>query len=71
MYIGHYKAVASSNEFYAKGRTTLDYPTQIEFMKEKYSLYTTYILSGPKQEKNLKDRVTSLNIKVDIDIDSK
>jgi hypothetical protein len=71
MYIAHYKSVNSKNEFYAKGRETLDYPTQVQHNKERYMLYTTYTIPGKTQLKNLKDRLKTLGIPSDVDVDIK
>lgn len=71
MYIAHYKAVGSANEFYAKERKTLDYPTQVQIGKERYLLYNTYIVPGLSQRKNLKERLKTIGIKTDVDVDSK
>ncbi|GEM_PF-1593006 len=69
MYIAQYKSVNSSNEFYAKTRNTLDYPTQVIYMKERYSLFCTYIVASPTQEKNITKRLTDIGIKFGIDVD--
>lgn len=68
MYIGHYKAVASANEFFSEPRKELDFPTQIEYKKQRYSLFATHIVSTDSQLKNLKKRAQELNIKSNIKI---
>jgi len=68
MYIGHYKAVDSSNEFFSESRQYLDFPTQIEYKKRRYSLIRTHIVSTEGQLNNLKKRAKELNIKFDIKI---
>lgn len=70
MYIAHYKAVGSANEFYAKERKTLDYPTQVQVGKERFLLNNTYIVPGVTQRKNFKERLNSLGIKTDVDVDT-
>lgn len=70
MYIAHYKSVNSSTEFYSMPRDTLDYPTQIKKDKERYTLSSTYIISGPTQLKNFKDRLSSLGIEIEVDLNA-
>lgn len=70
MYIAHYKSVNSANEFYSEIRDTLDYPTQVERDKERYTLYTTYIISGKNQLKSFINRIQSLNIELDVNVDN-
>lgn len=62
MYIGYYKAVNSTNEFFSQKRKDLNFPTQIEYKGERYSLYTTHIVSTKLQENNIKIRSKELNI---------
>ncbi len=70
MYIAHYKSVNSANEFYAKGRDTLDYPTQVERGIERYTLDSTFVISGKNQLKSFVNRIQSLNIELDVDLDN-
>jgi len=71
LYIAHYKSVSSATEFYSKVRDTLDYPTQVEHNKERYMLNFTYIINGQTQLKNFKDRIKSLGIEIDVNVDDK
>jgi hypothetical protein len=71
LYIAHYKSVNSATEFYSKARETLDYPTQIEHEKERYTLNSTYIMNGQTQLKNFKERIKSLGIQIDVNVDDK
>lgn len=71
MYIAHYKSVNSATEIYSKIRNTLDYPTQIEYKKERFMLNATLIVNGKTQLKNFKDRIKSLGIEIDVDVDAK
>lgn len=71
MYIAHYKSVNSATEFYSKVRDTLDYPTQIEYKKERYTLNSTFIINGQTQLKNFKNRIKSLGIEIDVNVDGK
>jgi hypothetical protein len=68
MYIGHYKAVASADEFFSEPRKELDFPTQIEYKKQRYSLFATHIVSSDSQLANIKNRTQELNIKFNIKI---
>jgi len=68
MYIGHYKAVDSAEEFFSESREHLDFPTQVEHKKKRYSLVRTHIVSTKKQLSNLKSRAEELNIKFDVKI---
>jgi hypothetical protein len=62
MYIGHYKAVNSANEFFSQKRKDLNFPTQIEYKGERYSLHATHIASTKLQENNIKNRSKELGI---------
>jgi len=62
MYIGHYKSVNSANEFFSAKRKDLNFPTQIEYKAERYSLHATYIAATKNQESNIKNRAKALNI---------
>jgi len=68
MYIGHYKAVNSANEFFSEQRKDLDFPTQISYKKERYSLFATHMVSTPKQLKNLQSRAKQYGIKTNVKI---
>lgn len=68
MYIGHYKAVNSINEFFSEKREELDFPTQVLYKKESYYLFATHIVSTVSQQKNLTSRAKRLNIKTNIKI---
>ena len=71
MYIAHYKSVNSATEFYSGVRDTLDYPTQIEYKKERYTLNSTFMINGQTQLKNFKNRIKSLGIEIDVNVDGK
>lgn len=62
MYIGHYKSVNSTNEFFSAKRKDLNFPTQIEYKGERYSLHSTHIASTKTQETNIKGRAKALGI---------
>jgi hypothetical protein len=70
MYVGHYKSVSQSKEFFSKKRNTLDFPMQVEFNKERYLLFTTYTISSNSIYKRLVDRAKELNINSDVEIDT-
>jgi hypothetical protein len=69
MYIGHYKAVNSSREFYSTVRKDLDFPIQAKYKGERYLLFSTYIASTPSQKNNITSRAKELNIPNDISVD--
>lgn len=68
MYIGHYKSVSSPEEFYAKGRDTLDFPAQIELKGKRYLLNQTYQVSSESQYKNFINYAKSLNVEYDVEV---
>jgi hypothetical protein len=69
MFIGHYRAVDKAKEFYSNKRQKLDFPTQVEYKKERYLLVSTYTVSGGSQENNIKNRAIELDIPYDIELD--
>ncbi len=69
MYIGHYKATDSSKEFFSEKRAALDFPTQVSIGNKRYSLFSTYIASSPKQEANIISRAKEIGIDYGIKID--
>lgn len=69
MYVGHYKSVASSGEFYSEARETLDFPTQVEFQSERYMLTRTVQVSTPSQRNRFIAMVTGYDIKYDVKVD--
>lgn len=68
MYIGHYKAVSSTKEFYSNVRNSLDFPTQVEFKKERYLLVNTYVASTKTQKDNIFKRADELGIPKDVPV---
>ena len=69
MYIGHYKSVASANEFFSSKRKNLDFPTQVEHKGQRYLLHATHIASTKGQEPNIKERAKQLGIPFGIKLD--
>lgn len=69
MYIGHYKSVATNDEFYSKKRQTLDFPTQVEFSGQRYLLKATFMVSSPSQENNLLNVAKRYGIKSNVEIE--
>lgn len=69
MYIGHYKSVSSSKEFYSFKRKELDFPTQVEYKGERYSIFSTHIVSTKGQEQNIKNRSKELGIPFGVKLD--
>lgn len=66
MYIGHYKAVRSTTEFYSSVMDSLNFPTQVTYNNEKYLLTETYVASTPTQVKNIQSRAKELGIPFDV-----
>lgn len=69
MYIGYYKAVNKAKEFYSEKRKNLDFPTQVEYMGEKYLLVSTHMATSKSQEDNIKKRAVKLDIPYSVKID--
>lgn len=69
MYIGVYKSVNSGIEFYSKLRNSLDFPTQVEYKKERYLLSKTIQIGSESQLKNVLKSADTFNIDSNIEID--
>ena len=69
MYIGHYKSVNASREFYSSVRQDLNFPTQATLDGERYLLIATYFASTETQKNNINNRASQLGIKTDIKVD--
>jgi hypothetical protein len=67
MYIGHYKSVNSSEEFYSSIRENLDFPTQ--YNKSRYLLQVTYSVPSNSMEKRIIARAKELGIPTNIKVD--
>lgn len=69
MFIGHYKAVKVSSEFYSEQRADLNFPTQVLYNNERYLLNRTIQVSSKTQYKNILDTAKKSNIQFDVKID--
>lgn len=69
MYIGHYKSVNSSQEFFSSVREGLDFPTQVEHKGDRYLLQTTYSAASISMQKRIATRADELGIPRDINVD--
>lgn len=69
MFIGHYKAVNSSGEFYSEFRSTIDFPTQVVFNGERFLLYKTIQVTSKKQQERIIASAKNLNISYNVEID--
>ena len=69
MYIGHYKSVNASREFYSSVREDLNFPAQATLDGERYLLIATYFASTKTQENNINSRAIQLGIKTGIKVD--
>lgn len=68
MFLGYYKAVDSSNEFYSEKRKDLNFPTQVEYKGIRYLLNKTIQVS-PGTEKNIIATAKKFNIDHNVKID--
>lgn len=62
MFVAHYKSVSSPEEFFSEKRETLDFPTQVEMNKKKYSLNTTYQVESDSRYNQLVNMAEKNNI---------
>lgn len=69
MFIAHYKSVSSSDEFYSNKRETLDFPAQVEYNSERYSLIRTIQVFTKAQEKRVLETAKNYGIKHGIKVD--
>jgi hypothetical protein len=68
MFIGYYKSVSSSKEFYSKKREDLNFPMQVEYKGDRYLLNKTIQVSL-RNEENLKEAAKKFGIEYDVRID--
>jgi hypothetical protein len=68
MFIGHYKSVNTSEEFYSTEREDLNFPTQVEYKSNKYLLTKTIQISS-SLKKNLAESAKRFNIDYDVKVD--
>lgn len=69
MFIAHYKSVSSSDEFYSEKRDALDFPTQVEYNSERYSLIRTIQVFTSAQEKRVLETANNYGIKCGVRVD--
>jgi len=67
MFIGYYKSVNSSNEFYSEKKEDLDFPTQVEYKGVRYLLNKTIQVSSTT-EKNVVETAKRLGIEFNVKI---
>ena len=67
MFIGYYKAVDSSKEFYSEKRKDLNFPTQVEYHGIRYLLNKTIQISS-SLEKNIIATAKKFNIEHNVKI---
>ena len=65
MFIGHYKSVNTSEEFYSTEKEDLNFPTQVEYKSNKYLLTKTIQISS-SLKKNLTEVAKRFNIDYDV-----
>ena len=68
MFIGYYKSVSSSREFYSKKREDLNFPMQVEYKGDRYLLNKTIQVSS-RNEKKLQEAAEKFGIEYDVRID--
>jgi len=69
MFIGHYKSVKTSTEFYSEERNALNFPTQVIYKNERFLLNRTIQISSPTQRQKVFDNAKDYNIEYDVKID--
>lgn len=69
MFIGYYKGVQSSKEFYSEKKDNLNFPTQVVLDGERCLLVKTIQISSKNQYKMLVDSAKKYNIKYDVKLD--
>lgn len=67
MFIGYYKSVNSSNEFYSEKKEDLNFPTQVEYKGIRYLLNKTIQVSSTT-EKNVVETAKRLGIEFNVKI---
>jgi hypothetical protein len=68
MFIGHYKSVNTSEEFYSTEKEDLNFPTQVEYKSNKYLLTKTIQISS-SLKRNLIDAAKRFSIDYDVKVD--
>jgi len=68
MFIGHYKSLNTSEEFYSTEKEDLNFPTQVEYKNNKYLLTKTIQISS-SLKKNLTEVAKRFNIDYDVKVD--
>lgn len=68
MFIGHYKAVNKTAEFYSEPRDDLQFPTQVQYGNDRYLLLRTVQLSTKATEKRFYDSVKENDIPYNVKI---
>jgi len=70
MFIGYYKSVNTSKEFYSQTKEDLNFPIQVEYQGDRYLLSKTIQVSSRTQENNIKKTAKSYGIQYDVRIES-
>lgn len=68
MFVGHYRSVNSPEEFYSEKRDSLDFPTQIEVNKKRYSLIRTFHIASDSKYNDLVEMAKKNNISYGVKI---
>jgi hypothetical protein len=68
MFIGFYKGVQSSREFYSEERNDLNFPTQVSLDGERYLLNKTIQISSQSQYDRLITSATGFGVRTKVKI---
>lgn len=69
MFIGFYKSVNSKKEFYSTIREELNFPTQVEYKKERFLLSKTIQVSSLNHLKRIQESAKNYDIEFDVKLD--
>lgn len=68
MYIGYYKSVDSSKEFYTNRRENLDFPMQVSYEGHYCLLVKTIVCDTPSKLKNITMAAEKYGIPTNVDL---
>jgi len=63
-----YKSVSSPLEFYAEPRSVCDFPTQVEYKGDRYSLIRTIVVSSPSVKNKLLETVKKIGVEYNVKV---
>lgn len=68
MFYAVYKSVSSPLEFYAEPRSVCDFPTQVEYKGDRYSLIKTIVVSSPSVRSKLLEAIKRIGVEYDVKV---